>query len=94
MSDMAFIGQRYPGGDAPYSVVRDGVDGLLARGAQEWHDAVRKLAKSKDLREQLAGAAKERVLAEYTHTARAPEWAAAFNWAAEHAGQRFTRKAA
>lgn len=85
MTDMAFIGQRYKG-EGPYAVVRDGVDGLLARGAQEWHDAVSKLARSADLRAQLAGAAKERVLAEYDYRQRAVEWADAFRWAAEHAG--------
>ena len=84
LSDMAFIGQRF-NGDGPYQVVRDGVDGLLARGAQEWHDAVGRLAKSKDLREQLAGAAKERVLREYDYRQRAEEWAAAYRWAAENA---------
>lgn len=86
MADMAFIGERYSGGDGPYQVIREGVDGLLARGAQEWHDAVGKLAKSKDLRDELAGRAKERVLAEYDYRVRAQEWADAFRWAAEHAG--------
>lgn len=85
MTDMAFIGQRYRG-EGPYQVVRDGVDGLLARGAQEWHDAVRKLATSADFRADLAGRAKERVLAEYDYRKRAVEWADAFRWAAEHPG--------
>jgi hypothetical protein len=93
VTDMAFIGQRYKG-EGPYSVIRPGVDGLLARGSQEWHDGVKALATSRDLREQLAGAAKERVLAEYDYRVRAVEWADAFRWAAEHAGQRFTRKVA
>ncbi|MCC6311360.1 MAG: glycosyltransferase [Trueperaceae bacterium] len=85
MTDMAFIGQRFSG-PGPYSVVRNGVDGLLARGAQEWRDAVGQLAKSKDLREQLAGAAKERVLAEYDYRKRAQEWADVFRFAAENPG--------
>jgi hypothetical protein len=85
MTDMAFIGQRYKG-EGPYQTVRDGVDGLLARGAQEWINAVGKLATSKDLRDALAGAAKERVLAEYDYRVRAAEWADAFRWAAEHPG--------
>lgn len=93
MSDMAFIGQRYKG-DGPYSVVRHGVDGLLARGSQEWHDAVKALATSKDLREQLAGAAKERVLAEYDYRVRAAEWADAFRWAAENGNQRASKRKA
>lgn len=83
MCDMAFIGQRFKG-EGPYQVVRDGVDGLLARGRQEWHDAVRKLATSADLRAEMAGRAKERVLAEYDYRVRAQEWADAFRWAAEH----------
>jgi hypothetical protein len=84
MCDMAFIGQRY-NGEGPYSVVRNGVDGLLARGSQEWHDAVKKLATSPDLRAELAGRAKERVLAEYDYRQRAAEWADAFRYAAENA---------
>jgi hypothetical protein len=83
MSDMAFIGQRF-NGEGPYAPVRDGVDGLLVRGAQEWHDAVKKLATSPDLRADLAGRAKERVLAEYDYRIRAAEWADAYRWAFEH----------
>jgi len=86
ISDMAVIAQRVQTGPGPYSVIRDGVDGLMVKGRQDWHDAVARLAKSKDLREQLAGAAKERVLAEYDYRQRAHEWADAFRWAAEHAG--------
>jgi hypothetical protein len=41
MTDMAFIGQRFAA-KVPTKVVRDGVDGLLARGAQEWHDGSRR----------------------------------------------------
>lgn len=93
MADMAVVAQRWKG-DGPYSVIRDGVDGLLAKGAQEWHDAVKALASSKGLREQLAGAAKERVLAEYDYRVRAQEWADAFRFAASHAGQRYMRKSA
>jgi len=74
-------------GEAPYSMIRDGVDGLLAHGRQEWYDAVKKLTKSKDLREQIAGAAKERVLKEYHYKDRAKEWADAFKWAAENKGK-------
>ena len=84
LSDMAFIGERFSG-DGPYQVIRPGVDGLLARGAQEWHDAVKKLATSPDLRAELAGRAKERVLAEYDYRARAQEWADAFWYAANNA---------
>lgn len=83
MSDMAVIAQRF-NGHGPYSVIRNGVDGLLARGAQEWHDATKKLALSPDLRAELAGRAKERVLAEYDYRVRAQEWADAYRWAWEH----------
>jgi glycosyltransferase involved in cell wall biosynthesis len=83
LCDMAFIGQRMMG-PSPYNIVRDGVDGILARGVQSWHDAVRSLTRSKDLREQMAGAAKERVLREYDYRDRAREWADAFRFAAEN----------
>lgn len=86
MVGAAFIGERFKYGEAPYSMVRHGVDGLLAKGRQEWYDAVKSLVRSKDLREQLAGAAKERVLKEYNYKDRAKEWADAFQWAVEHKG--------
>ncbi len=86
MVGAAFIGERFKYGDAPYSMVKHGVDGLLAKGRQEWYDAVKSLVRSKDLREQLAGAAKERVLKEYNYKDRAIEWADAFKWAVEHKG--------
>jgi glycosyltransferase involved in cell wall biosynthesis len=82
----AFIGERSRNG-GPYDVVRDGVDGLLARGRGEWYEAMKKLTRSKDLREQLAGAARERVLKEYDYKDRAKEWADAFKWAAENKGK-------
>lgn len=85
MTGAAFVGQRFKG-DGPYEMVKEGVDGLLAKGRQEWYDAIKKLARSKDLREQLAGAARERVLKEYHYKDRAKEWADAFKWAAEHKG--------
>jgi len=86
MVGAAFIGERFKYGEAPYSMVRHGVDGLLAKGRQEWYDAVKSLVRSKDLREQLSGAAKERVLKEYDYKERAKEWAEAFKWAVEHKG--------
>ena len=82
----AFIGERMRN-SGPYEVVRDGVDGLLARGRGEWYEAMKKLTRSKDLREQLAGAARERVLKEYHYKDRAKEWADAFKWAAENKGK-------
>ena len=86
MVGAAFVGEGFKYGEAPYSMVKHGVDGLLARGRQQWFDAMKSLVRSKDLREQLAGAAKERVLKEYDYKDRAVEWADAFKWAVEHKG--------
>jgi glycosyltransferase involved in cell wall biosynthesis len=80
---MAVIAQRFSG-PHPYDVIRDGVDGLFAKGGQEWRDALGRLIRSKDLREEIGGRARERVLAEYDYRNRAQEWADAFRWAAEH----------
>jgi glycosyltransferase involved in cell wall biosynthesis len=73
-------------GPNPYDVVRDGVDGLVAQTPADWARRLRSLAASPDLRAELAGRARARVLADYTVTSRAPEWADAYMWAAEHAG--------
>jgi glycosyltransferase involved in cell wall biosynthesis len=83
----AFVGERFKG-DGPYSMVREGVDGLLAKGRQEWHDAIKSLVKNPNLRLDLAAAAKERVLKEYNYKDRAKEWADAFRWAAENRGKK------
>jgi len=74
-------------GPGPYDVIRDGVDGLLAATPADWSRHLRALAGSAGLRAELVGAARERILADYTVAARAPEWAAAYRWAAEHAGR-------
>jgi hypothetical protein len=74
-------------GSGPYDVIRDGEDGLLARNKSEWRACVKRLAASAGLREQLAGRARERVLAEYDIRDRVVEWADAFRWAAENAGR-------
>lgn len=73
-------------GRGPYSVIRDGVDGFLVRGRQQWYDSLRRLAREPNLRTDIAAAAKERVLREYDFRVRAPEWVAAFEWALEHKG--------
>ena len=86
LAGAATIASRTMGG-GPYDVIRDGVDGLLARNRAEWRSGVRRLAASASLREELAGRARERVLAEYDARNRATEWADAFRWAAEHAGR-------
>lgn len=84
---MATIATRYSGGpdSGPYNVIRDGVDGVLARGRQEWHDGLKRLLVP-SFRADVAAAARERVLRDYSHVKRAEEWAASFRWAAAHAG--------
>lgn len=70
------VAERLRGG--PYEVVRDGVDGLLAHGRQEWHDAVGRLAREPQLRADIVAAATERMRAEYDPRTRAGEWAEVF----------------
>lgn len=86
MAGAATVASRTPGG-GPYDVIRDGVDGLLARNRSDWRAALRRLAGSRDLRADLAGRARERVLADYDARVRVKEWADAYRWAAEHAGR-------
>jgi glycosyltransferase involved in cell wall biosynthesis len=86
MAGAATVASRTMGG-GPYDVIRDGVDGLLARNKAQWREQLEKVAASKTLREELAGRARERVLAEYDVRNRAAEWADALRWAAEHAGR-------
>jgi glycosyltransferase involved in cell wall biosynthesis len=90
---MATIATRLYG-DGPYNVIRDGVDGVLARGRQDWYDGMKKLL-DPSFRADIAAAAKERVLAEYDYRKRAVEWADAFRWVSEHRGIGWSdRKAA
>ena len=86
LSGAATVASRTMGG-GPYDVIRDGVDGLLARNKAQWREQLSRLAVSRTLREELAGRARERVLAEYDVKDRAAEWADALRWAAEHAGR-------
>jgi glycosyltransferase involved in cell wall biosynthesis len=86
MAGAATVASRLMGG-GPYDAIRDGVDGLLARNKGQWRDALRTLAGSPGLRADLAGRARERVLAQYRAADRAMEWAAAYRWAAENAGR-------
>jgi hypothetical protein len=90
MVGAATIASRTMGG-GPYDVIRDGVDGLLAQTKVEWRDGLCRLAASSGLRADLAGKARERVLAEYTADHRAEEWADAYRWAAEHGGRGVVR---
>ena len=69
----------------PYDVVRDGIDGLIARTPADWRRHLAALAGSPDLRAEIAAAARARVQGEYAGEARAAEWASAYRWAAEHA---------
>ncbi len=68
----------------PYDVVQDGRDGLVSRSSADWLRHLRDLVSSADLRAEISGRARERVLAEYTVSARAAEWADAYRCAAEH----------
>ena len=86
LAGAATIASRTMGG-GPYDVIRDGVDGILARNRAEWRDGLRRLATWNDLRQELGSRARERVLAEYNPDDRAEEWADAYRWAAEHAGR-------
>lgn len=86
MAGAATVASRTMGG-GPYDVIRPGVDGLLVRSKADWREALMQLAASRDLRQELAGRARERVLAEYNVETRADEWADAYRWAAEHAGR-------
>jgi glycosyltransferase involved in cell wall biosynthesis len=70
----------------PFDVIRDGVDGFLVGSRSQWRERLARLAASKPMREDLAGRARERILAEYDVETRADEWADAYRWAAEHAG--------
>jgi hypothetical protein len=90
MVGAATIASRTMGG-GPYDVIRDGVDGLLARNKAEWRDGLRRLVSSPGLRADLAGKARERVLTEYSADRRAEEWADAYRWAAEHGGRAAVR---
>ena len=86
MAGAATVASRMMG-FGPYDMIRDGVDGLLARNKAEWRDKLRRLAASPQMRADLAGRARERVLAEYDVKTRVEAWARAFRWAADHAGR-------
>ena len=73
-------------GPGPFDVVRDGVDGLVARDAADWERQLRRLAGSSSLRAELADRAGERVAGEYSIESRVGEWASAYRFAAERAG--------
>ena len=91
VSGAATVASRLEGGECPYSMIRHGVDGMLVAGDAEWRRSLGELAGSRDLRSEIAGRARERVLAEYQARDRAVEWAAAYRWAAAHPGIGLTR---
>jgi hypothetical protein len=86
----ATVASRFPD-HGPYDVIRDGQDGLLAGSMEEWQGSIMRLVNSADMRAEIAGRARERILAEYQAAARAVEWASVYRWAAAHpgAGPRF-----
>ena len=56
-------------GGGPYDVIRDGVDGLLARNKAQWREQLTRLAASPALREELAGLAPANVSSPSTTSA-------------------------
>jgi glycosyltransferase involved in cell wall biosynthesis len=72
-------------GSGPYDVIKDGMDGLLARTAADWGRHLRILAGSREMRLEIAGNARARVLAEYSLSVRTAEWVDAYQWSAAHA---------
>ena len=68
-------------GENPYRPIRDGVDGLLARGRAGWHDAVKRVVTEPALAADLVAAARERMRTDYDPRRRAAEWAEAFRLA-------------
>jgi hypothetical protein len=91
MVGAATVASRLDGDEGPYSMIRHGIDGMLVRGVEEWRSALMGLAASGALRDEIAGRARERVLAEYQVRDRATEWAAAYRWAAAHPGIGISR---
>jgi hypothetical protein len=84
--DAPCVAERWSGG--PYAAIREGIDGLLARGRREWSEAIGKLVRSPQLRVDIAGAARERIERDYNPQNRAQEVAEAWRWAAEHPRNR------
>lgn len=66
-------------GDSPYSVIKSGHDGFLARGLSEWVGSVVTLAKTPSMRADFVAAAQDRLDDEYDPAKRAGEWASVFH---------------
>jgi glycosyltransferase involved in cell wall biosynthesis len=86
LAGAATIASGFPD-PGPYDVIRDGVDGLLARDAADWERHLRRLAGSGELRCEIAAAARDRVLKDYAIAVRASEWADAYRSAAGEAAR-------
>ena len=80
------------GGPGPYDVIDHGVDGFLAEGGAAWRSTLERVARSADLRAEVAARARARVLAEYDVEVRALEWADAYRHAAANTGRGATRE--
>jgi hypothetical protein len=93
MAGAASINQKFYN-DGPYDVIKDGVDGFLAKGRADWYTKMHRLVAEPNLRKDMAAAAKERVLKEYDYRVRVDEWADAFRWTAENAGISKSRRVA
>lgn len=78
-------------GRGPYDPIRHGVDGFLVGNRGDWLPTLRRLAQSTDLRAEIAGRARARVLADYTVDVRASDWCDAFGLAASAAGRGLAR---
>jgi glycosyltransferase involved in cell wall biosynthesis len=85
MAGAATVASRFPTA-GPYDVIEDGRDGLLARDASDWCQALARLTASPNLRADIVARGRERILAQYQARSRATEWAAAYHWAAAHPG--------
>ena len=68
-------------GPNPYSPIRSGVDGFLARGRREWVLATKRIVREPNLGADLVAAARERLATEYDPRKRALEWAEVFQMA-------------
>jgi len=63
-------------------IIEDGVDGFLAEGLEEWREKLERLILDAALREQMGRAAREVVIARYSHEANWPVFLAAVERAA------------
>jgi glycosyltransferase involved in cell wall biosynthesis len=74
----AFVGQDFAHRYHPYSVVKHGKDGLLARSGYQWRYAINALVNDANLRQEIGERARARIEREYNYRDRAKEWVEAF----------------